>query len=253
MNAPKAPDPWATSQAQYGQNVAAAQQQQQLSAIDQDTPYGKLIYSAIPWAPNRLKATTMLSPEMQKLVSKDIANAQSSADIAGALQQNAAAAASKPIDLGWGATEQHLADINKHTLDPHWTELAQQMEQKLYNQGVRPGSAAYDAAMRDFSAQRENAYEAAALQGHQTATTDITNAYLSPINAATAWRAGGQVAQPGIEKIQTPNAQAIQPAPYADLATQNYNAANQRYNATMGGLFGLGGDVLSMGASRLLR
>jgi hypothetical protein len=48
--------------------------------------------------------------------------------------------------------------------------------------------------MRNFQQQRSDAYNNMFLQGHQTAIGDIINQYELPINAAAAWRSGGQIA-----------------------------------------------------------
>ena len=46
-------------------------------------------------------------------------------------------------------------------LDPQWGQAAQQLESKLVNQGLRPGDAAYDQQMDNFSRQRNDAYAGA--------------------------------------------------------------------------------------------
>jgi hypothetical protein len=62
--------------------------------------------------------------------------------------------------------------------------------------------------VRNFEQQRSDGYDQMFLQGHQTAVNDILQQYEVPINAAAAWRSGGQIGpyQPNLGLINTPQA-----------------------------------------------
>ena len=74
MKAPKAPDPYATAQAQAAANIQASSAQAAMNMVDQVNPYGTLNYTqrgttnvggqVVP----QYTATTVLSPEQQHLL-----------------------------------------------------------------------------------------------------------------------------------------------------------------------------------------
>ncbi len=82
------------------------------------------------------------------------------------------------------------------------------------------------------------------MTGHQQAVSDLTQQYNSPLNALTALQSGSQVSQPGVGQVASTAQTGIQPANYAGLVEQNYQSQLQSSNASMGGLFGLGGSLL---------
>jgi hypothetical protein len=245
MDAPSPPDPYATAAAQGQSNRETALYQQRLNMVNQNTPYGHLRYSSVMGADGtpQFTADTTLSPELQHLGDTTLQNAQGQSDLANQLLRNARNKLAQPLDLSYGANEARLNELNRHTLDPMWQDRTNQFEQQQYNRGVRPGSAAYDAANRDFTGSRDTAYNNMYLQGHDTATRDAQAEYYSPLNALSALRSGSQVSQPGIGQIQTPQT-GVQGTNIAGLIEQNYAQQQAQSAATMGGLFGLGGSAI---------
>ncbi|WP_374545036.1 hypothetical protein [Rhodoblastus sp.] len=252
VSTPKQPDPMATAAAQGQINKQTAIAQSELNNVNQVTPYGSISYNQTGTAADgtpQYTATTSLSPDMQNLVNSNISNAQGTSNLQGTLLGNAQSTLSKPLDLSWSNTEAQLDALNKNTLDPQWQQQTDQLQQQLYNRGVVPGTEAYDNAMRDFNQQKSDAYNSMYLQGHQTAVNDLTTAYNSPLNALSALQSGSQVSQPGVGQTAQTAQTGIQPANYAGLVNQNYQNQLQSSNATMGGLFGLGG-TLATGAMK---
>lgn len=215
------------------------------------------------WVPT-YTATTALSPQLQKLFNSNIGNAQQSSGLESKLLTNAQQQLSHPLDLSWGATEQKLWDLNKHTLDPQWAQAQQDLDQRLANQGLTPGSQQYGFQQGQFGLNKANAYDQALLQGHQTATSDLQNVYNSPLNVLNALRSGSQVSQPQVTGAPTASASipaanqlGLSQSNYAtqaglfsnaqNAALQSYQAQQQAQNQAMGGLFGLGGSLLSAG------
>lgn len=212
------------------------------------------------WVPT-YTATTQLSPGLQNLYNSNLGNAQQSSGLESQLMTNAQQQLTHPLDLSWGATEQKLWDINKHTLDPQWSQNQTELDQKLQNQGLSPGSAQYGYQQGQFGLNKSNAYDQALLQGHQAAVNDLTSQYNSPLNNLNALRTGSQVSQPGVMPAQSSQAN-ISAAPYAQTANANYGTQANLYNsagqlglqsytaqqnanqAAMGGLFGLGSSLI---------
>jgi hypothetical protein len=230
--------------AQQGMNTQAAVQQQRMNMTGQNTPYGSLSYSTDPNSPSGYTATQTYTPEVQRLISTGVGNAQGSGDIEHALLGNVQSTASKPLDLSWGATEANIDARNRHTLDPLWSERQNTFDQTAANRGLVPGSAAYDSAARDFGMQRDNSYNDMYLKGHETAVNDISQQYNSPFNALASLRSSSMMPnQPSMGLTTTPQESVAAPN-YMGAVNQNFQNQTSQYNAMLGGLFGLGGAVL---------
>jgi hypothetical protein len=247
MDSPEAPDPYATAAAQSQSNKETAITQQKLNMTDQITPYGNLTYTQTGTYEDgtpKFQANTTLSPELQKLVGGNIANAQGMSDTQGKLLGNVSDRLSQPLNLGWSETEARLNQLGRNTIDPQYEQQGAQLEQKLRNQGVTQGSEAYNNAMRSFGDQKAAAYNNLYLTGHNTATNDLMSEYNQPLNSLNALRSGTQVSQPGINQAQTPQT-GVQGTNIAGLIQDNYKTQAAQSQAQMGGLFGLGGTALS--------
>jgi Chaperone of endosialidase len=254
---PPAPNPYQVAEAQSNENVAAAIAQSILNNVNQVTPYGDIQCKAVDWVPgphgNKIpvwQATTTLSPKMAALYRSNIANAQSSSELEKALLANAQGRLSQPLDLSWGATEAKLNELNSHTLDPQWAKGQAELDQQLANRGLTPGSEGWKYAQQQFALNKAQAYDQMYLQGHDTATSDIEREYNSPLNALTALRSNAQVSQPGIGQLAPTTQSQIQPPDLEGLVSSIYNTQGNIYgdqlrssNQTLGGLFGLGGDI----------
>ena len=252
MKSPSAPNPYQTAQAQTQSNKDTAAYQTGLNEINQQTPYGSITYSGQPNGTGGAQTvTTALNPQTQQLVNTDIGNAQGAADIQHQLQNNAAAATSKPLDLSWGATEANLDTLGRNTLDPLWQQSQDHLQAQLASQGIHPGNVAYDNAMRNFSQQKQDAYNSLYLQGHQTAVNDLTSQYNSPINTLSALQSQTQIAQPGVGQTASTPQTSVAPTNIEGLINSNYNQRLQQYNAQLGGLFGLGGSAIGLATTPL--
>jgi hypothetical protein len=262
-SSPTPPDPMQTSMMQGIFNLEAAKEQQGLNMTNQVTPYGNLTYSATPHGsgsglfgpidqPGSYTATTTLSPEMERLFQQNVTNAQLSGQIGEQLERNVFPSASKPLDLGWSATEANLDALNRQRLDPLWQQKTEAEQQSLYNQGLSPDTPGYATQMQQFNQAKNDAYNQMFLQGHSQAVNDLVQQYEIPINAAQAWRSGGQIQQyqPNLGLVQTPQASVAAPN-YQQAVQSNYQQQSANSNAQMGGLFGLGGQLLGLGGSLL--
>jgi hypothetical protein len=232
--------------AQSALNQQSAQQQQRMNMINQTTPYGSLTYTRSPSSPGGFAANTTLTPQMQAILNSTEGGALANSGTYNQLLANQGGNIAAGPNLGWSETEANLAKLNQNTLDPQWNTAQASLEQRLANQGLMPGSQAYQTQMDNFQREKANAYNNMFLQGHNTAINDIMQQYNAPINALASLRYGNQVAQPGVQTINTPQENLTQNTPnLAALIGQNYQSQLAQNNAMMGGLFGLGGAGLS--------
>lgn len=257
-SAPPPPDPYAAAAAQGDKNIGFAIAQQQLNNINQVTPYGQIQYTQTGiekgpygWNIPISTATTTLSPEMQKLFNSNLANSQNTSGVEGQLLKNARANIAKPLDLSYGATEGALNTLGRNTLDPQFAQSQTALNQQLQNQGLTPGSEGWGYAQKAFGMNKADAYNNLYLQGHQQAISDIMNQYNSPINTLSALRGNTQVSQPGIGALAPSVPSQLNPPNLegdiyksADLAQKNAQMQAQSQSATLGGLFGLGGQLI---------
>jgi hypothetical protein len=279
-SAPPPPDPVATSQAQSAANRETAIAQQQLNLIDQHTPQGSLTYAQRGTGPDGTplySATTSLSPQEQGIYNLERDVAARTGGVAQDLLGNARGALSKPVDLSsLGAIPQYDESARTQALarilaraNPELDRQREAIESRLATQGITLGSEAYNSGVDEFNRARNDftlgadvsaGNEAAQLFGLQMAGRQqgIQERLLprnTTINELAALTGGSQVQMPqfastpqtGIGQTDVAGPQAL--AYQGQLA--NWNAGQQRNNAAMGGLFGLGAAGLSAFGPRL--
>ena len=255
---PSPPSPQATAAAQTGTNVATAIANAQLANIAQRGPLGTLRYEDIgtydfvdPTTGSThvlplTEAVTELSPEQQALFE----NLQGAAiDVSGRLGDE--------FTLGDEATESRLFDLGRQRLDPVFDQRRQSLEQQLANQGVLPGSEAYNRAVTQLQQQETDAYNQLLLTGRGQAIQEQIAEQTLPINELAALLSGQQVTTPQFGLTAQPS---IPTTDYAGLVQQNYQgqlaqhqAQQQQRGQLLGGLFGLGGSLLGAFSDRRLK
>jgi hypothetical protein len=244
---PPAPDPTATAAAQAKYNTQAAQQQQQMNMTNQVTPYGSLNYQQIgTWDDGtpRFEATQNLSPEQKQLYDTYTANQQKLGTLGGSQIDRVSNLLSTPWDMDTAVSDK-LSGMQRQFLDPEWSTRESSLESKLANQGITPGSEAWNRQMERFSTDRGRAYNQMYLDAYKTGMQSSLTERNQPLNEITALMSGSQVQQPNF--AQTPQASVAAPD-YSGMvqsnyqgAQSNYNQEMAQYNAMMGGLFGLAG------------
>lgn len=234
-----------------------------MNMVNQVGPDGSLTYDKIgeetltdsltgkTYTIPRYQATQTLSASGQRI--QDINN-QTQENIAGIGRDQSARIGEllgKPVDLNNEAVEGRLMELGSKRLDPRFAREEEALRTRLVNQGIRPGTAAFDAEMSNFSQGRNDAYNQLALTGRGQAVQEILAERNQPINEISALLSGSQVNQPNF--INTPQTQVAgtdyQGAVYAshNAAMQNAQMKQQSQNALMGGLFGLAGSLGGMG------
>lgn len=278
-SAPSAPPQYnaqQVSQDQTASNVNTAVANATLHNTNQITPYGSLTYAktgtqdvggqTVP----QYTATQTLSPEQQGLLSQTQGLEKSALNL-GQNQVGAVTdALSHPFDVSKAPAlptdqaafrDKAYGDLmSRFNTDFDRTQAG--MDTKLRNQGLVPGSEAYDHEMQMLGRTKTDAGQQAFLQAGNLAGQNLSQAQTlhnsgiadqqiqqsQPVNMlATLTGMGGSVQQPNY--VQPTNA-TVAPTDVAGNALAQYqgqmNAYNQslqQQNSMMGGLFGLGGSV----------
>jgi hypothetical protein len=173
-------------------------------------------------------------------------------------------------------------------LDPQFKQEQSDMESKLANQGIMPGSEAYNREVGNFNLQKQKAYGDArnsaiqaggaeqsrlfglglqshttgmndalagfntGLQGRQQGVSEATALHNAPINDISALRGLPQVQMPtyqGQTGTSIPGVDYLNAANMQNNANLGISNANAASsNNTMNGLFGLGNSALQSGA-----
>lgn len=140
---------------------------------------------------------------------------------------------SKPFDYG---SVQDVSDAaygaQTARLDPQWAQNQQAIESQLVNQGLRPGTEAYDNAMRTFSQGKNDAYTQARMAAINTMpqTYQMSSALRNqPLNELNALRTGSQVTNPTF--TNAPQQGQTSGADFLGAQNAQYGAQMQGYNA----------------------
>lgn len=249
-----------------------------LGNTNQVTPYGNLTYTQTGgqmvgnnWVP-QYTATQTLSPDQQKIYDQGTALTQTAlGGIAPGVLKQVQDTTSKPLSFANAPampTDQTAAknaaydaltarstqDLNTQT---------QQLQTLLANQGIAPGTEAYNNAMLPLERARVDASNQATINAGNLAGQNINQAqtlrdqaineattlYNQPLNTYSALTGvSGGVQSPTYApatqaSIQTPDVTSPYVAQYQGQVAA-YNQQLQQQNSMMGGLFGLGGSAL---------
>lgn len=244
---PPPPDPVKTAQAQSASNRETATTQQQLNMVDQTTPYGSLNYRQTgTWSDGtpRFEAVTTLSPEEQRNQEQQWQFDNLVNQLGIDQTERLTGHLDSPVELGNEAAEARIYELGSKRLDPTFQRRREGLETKLYNQGIRPGTEAYDREMARLGEQENDAYNQLLLSGRGQAVSEQLTERNQPINEITALMSGGQVTQPSFTGTPQTSVAGTDVAgltmdayKYGPLAQYQAKEANRK--AMMGGLFGL--------------
>jgi hypothetical protein len=255
---PPAPDPVATANAQQNLNQNTATTQQLLNMTNQVTPEGSLTYNQTgsntftgadgkTYTVPQFTATQTLSPTNQQLLGLNNTSKLNLGQAGVTATNKINDILGSNVDLSNDAVENRLFQLGTSRLQPQFDRDEQSLRSQLINSGIRPGSDAWNTEMTRLSQNKNDALDNLVLSGHQTAVNDILTERNQPLNEIASLMSGSQVSQPSY--ASTPQT-SVAGTDYAGMVRDNYNAANQNYqaqlqqnNAAMGGLFGLGGTL----------
>ena len=265
-SAPAAPDYSGAAQATAAGNLDAARQATAANRVNQVTPYGNLNYAITgsdPYGNPTWTATQSLAPAQQQLL--DIQN-QTSIGL-GNLQnqglgyvQNMLAQpfdTSKLPQIGINPGETY-SDAIMRRLQPQMAQQQEKMASDLANQGIVPGTQAYDNAMRTFNQQQNDLLTSAQIQGMNTGLAANQQAFgqagyirNEPINTLNAIRSGSQVTNPSyISNI--PQQATTSGADILGATQMGYNAQMGNFNAQQAAQQGLNQGLMGLGGAGLM-
>lgn len=252
MKAPKELNAAKTAAAQTASNVDTAAAQQILNMTNQVTPDGSLNYNQTGTTqyvgadgktynlPN-YTATQSLSPGQQQIYDQNQTADINMNNIALGQIDKMGNHLSTPFSYSTGEHEAWAGDLYGKLNDETNQRNMGLMEQKLANQGLQPGTPAYDDAMRNLTYGQDKARNDFMLGAYDVGmNTALTNRN-QPINETTALMSGSQVSQP--QYVNTPQT-GVNGTDVAGLMSQQNQQKNANYQAQLGGLFGLGGAAL---------
>jgi len=229
-------------------NLAAARAATAANRVNQVTPYGSLNYAETgkdQFGNPTWTATQSIAPDLQGAVDK------SKAAVSGFNfnQFNPTGLPSIGINPG-----ESMTDSIMRRLQPQIAMQTKQFDATMANQGIPVGSEAYTNAKRAFDQQQNDLLTSAVIQGTNTGLTANSQQYAqqqgtyntnlnAPFNYASNVK--GFVSPSYVNPAQQQTTAGADILGAMGLANQNdqanANAANARANATMSGLFSLGG------------
>lgn len=203
---PSAPNAAALSSQQSAENIKAAETSASINRPDINTPFGSQTWSRVadPSQPGgfRYIQNNTLSAGEQALYDKDTANKIAKQEIAGGLQGAAADAVKTPFSLsGQPALQTSVANGDKYAserdkvadavyqqglrqLKPGMDQATEAQDSQLRNQGLLPGTQAYDTALENLRRSQGNqlndltdrATQAGGAEQSRLAGLDLTSA-----------------------------------------------------------------------------
>lgn len=262
-SAPKAPDPAQTAAAQGAWNSFTAQQQQQMNMVGQNTPWGSLDYqqSGTTWItdPNGKRvevptytANTTLSPEQQAIFDASQSAQGNLANIANDQSAWLGDYLSSPFEFNNQDAENWAYDLASQRILPQQDQNRRDLENRLINSGIRPGTAAYNTEMARLTNSNTDQLNQLALTGRSQAFSEQLAQRNQPLNEIIGLMSGTQVQSPNSTFAQTPQS-GVAGVDYTGLVNQKYQSEMNAYNAQMGALGGLFGAGLGLFSDRRLK
>lgn len=250
---PESPDPIATSQTQQAFNTGAGTSQQELNMVDQSTPIGSLSYTQSGTNPDgtpKFAANTQLAAPFQSILDNYGKTASTLGSTASTLAGNTAGMYSSAPDLSNKAVVDQMMKWGQDYYQPRFDQQESNLAANLRNQGIAPGSEAWNNANNLQSRNENDAFTSLFMQAQPTAYNEAVQTYQLPMQTIQSLM-GGSSPTTNIGAAATPTAQ-VQPANYQGTAEQNYTNQLNSYNNTQSGIWGLiGSGVKALGGTML--
>ena len=282
-SAPAAPDYRAAAQETAAGNVDAARLATAANRVNQVTPYGNLDYSitgADPYGNPTWTAKTSLSDVGQQLLNNQN---QTSLGLGSAINaqlgnvQNTMGQGFNPnipqtqtsLDNQGGMAGWDRANaLLQQRLQPQMQIQQENLDAKLANQGVVPGTEAYNRAKMGLGMQQNDLMNQSQLTGLQAGNTlfsqglqgaqfgntaqqqaynqALTN-YNLPLNTLSALRSGSQVQNPSF--VNSAQQATTQGADILGATQMGYNAQMGNFNAQQAAQQGMNSGLMSLGGT----
>jgi hypothetical protein len=247
------PNPTTTAAAQTASNQATAITQQELNQTNQVGPTGTSTYQQTGTNADgtpQFTQTTALSAPQQAIFNTGQTSEGNLANAAESLTSQEATQLATPFNVD-NAVSQKIDSIGKQTLDPQWAANDSAQAATLANEGVTPGSEAYNNAMVSYNQGKNNAYNSLYLSGDAQAESEALANQNETTNQISALMSGSQVGTPTFSS--TPQT-SVAGTDVAGITQNSYADANQQAqqsvaanNSMMGGLFSLAGTAATAG------
>lgn len=258
---PEPPDPKETSAAATGTSVSTAIANAMLGNVNRVGPDGSTTrevtgnynftdpYTNTNYDVPTFTETVTLSPQQQATYDQTKGAEFNLASLANNQSGFLKDYLNTPVDLSNEATEGRLFELGRQRMDPVWGQRRDGLETKLANQGIMPGSEAYNRAITTLSQQENDSYNSLLLQGRGQAMQEALTERNQPINEILGLLRGSEVSQPQFSNQPMPQ---IPTTDNAGLINTNYNQQLQNWqtqansrNGILGGLFSFGAGLLS--------
>lgn len=232
LSPPDVPDAGSVAGAQAGYNQQAATAQNKTNAYNQVNPTGSQTYTPDANSPSGYTLSTSLSPGLQSIFNTQVGTAGEAAG-------NASNMYSQPFDLNAasGPTAGMLNKWSQQYLQPIFDQKQSNLDAQLFNQGLTPGSTAYNNAQNLLARNQGDVTNQYLQQNQGQAFNQALQQYQLPLQTI----AGLKATTPGNPTFAaTPTAQ-IQPPNYTQAVQNQYANQYQQNQNMMGGLGQLAG------------
>lgn len=250
---PKAQDPTKVIAAQNSANQQAGASSLVGSAIDQSNPYGSIDYSqqgVDQYGNPIMKVDTKFSPEQQAIYDQITGGKQVAAGASKDLLTNANYGAAPDFSAAEGSKVSQNLDRYTEYLHPYFTQQTEELDNQLRNQGLDPGTPAYDRAINNMRQSQNQSVSGFLANTQNQAHAQAVQDYNVPVQTAAALQQLGMYSEPGSAAVNTPqanygatNASGIYANTY-DQKMQAYNAKKAKNDALISGIASIGGAVI---------
>jgi len=262
-SAPAAPDYRAAAQETAQGNLDAARVATAANRVNQVTPYGNLDYTQSgtdPYGNPTWTATTSLSDVGQQLLNNQnqtsLGLGSTINSALGRVQDTMGQAFNPNLPSTGMNPGQSYQEAYMQRLAPQIEQGRESMQAQLANQGVVPGTKAYENAMRQQGMKENDLLLGATTQGfgvgsqaNQQAFNQEMTKYNMPLNTLSALRSGSQVQNPTF--VNSAQQATTGGADILGATQMGYNAQMGDFNAKQAaqqnlnsGLMGLGGAAM---------
>jgi hypothetical protein len=247
-------------------NIDMARMGLAANRVNQQTPFGGLSYSQTgtdAYGNPTYTATQTLSPEQQTIY-----NRQSglTSDILGAAQggmgnvynslMQGGVDQSKLAQTGINPGETY-SDAIMRRLQPQQAQEKNQFDAQLANQGIAPGTEAYNNAKRDFDQRQNDKLTSAIVGGMQTGLTANQQGFnqaqsnlLNPINMVNSLRTGSNITP--ATYANSANMANVPGVDYMGAGQNQYNAQLAQTNANNAATSGFFGGLMNLGGAAMM-
>jgi len=263
-SAPAAPDYTGAAQQTAQGNLDAARVATAANRVNQVTPYGNLDYAITgqdSYGNPTWTATTSLSDVGQQLLNNQN---QTSLGLGGTINaalgqvQNTMGQAFNPNLPSTGMNPgQSYQDAYMQRLAPQLAQSRESTQAQLANQGVVPGTQAYDNAMRQQAMKENDLLLGATTQGfgvgsqaNQQAFNQEMTKYNMPLNTLSALRSGSQVQNPTF--VNSAQQATTSGADILGATQMGYNAQMGDFNAKQAAQQGLNSGLMGLGGAAMM-